>query len=433
MVIFGKNVSFKNIILGLLLLFVFLTPFGFQTTNYVLALFCLGTLLTKDLYQKSNWVSVNKVEKIFIIVTLLYCIWCFVSLLWTDNIKRGLQLSGRYVVVFLLPFFIFLAKISGIINDRYQLIIKAFIWGVLFSSVICLIMSFCDCFHYSTDYGTEFYTYWFCENWFESIGLGYNHFSYIHLSHFIHPSYYCLYFIFSLICGLHLSFKNRILKICFVVYCIIFIYLLQSRSCFVALLIISIIFLLLSLRKNIKKIVVGLCLFILLIGGMIHSNRFNSISSVFHLNAITMSEADMMNNYVFVRYVLWKSAFHVINGHYILGVGIGDSDDEIQRELQLYDIDSSLGTHNQYIYSLMSMGIIGLLLLLSIFFIAFYCGIKYNKALLVYFTIAVMVCLFFENMLTRMAGLMFIPWCIFVLILNSKDEILCLKQSCNMK
>ena len=68
------------------------------------------------------------------------------------------------------------------------------------------------------------------------------------------------------------------------------------------------------------------------------------------------------------------------------------------------------------------MGVIGLLLLLAMFFPAFYYGIKNRYFPLIGFAVAVMVNLLFENMLTRNAGLMFIPWAMMLLLMMSEEK-----------
>jgi hypothetical protein len=68
------------------------------------------------------------------------------------------------------------------------------------------------------------------------------------------------------------------------------------------------------------------------------------------------------------------------------------------------------------------MGVLGVLLLLAMLFIPFYYGIKNRCFSLIGFSVAVMINLLFENMLTRNAGIMFIPWAMMVLLMMSEEK-----------
>jgi len=123
-----------------------------------------------------------------------------------------------------------------------------------------------------------------------------------------------------------------------------------------------------------------------------------------------------------VRILIWKSVFRIIKNNKFLGVGIGDTDSELVSEYKKDHLNFELGTHNQYLYAQLSMGIVSLLLLLAMLFVPLYYGIRNRYFPLIGFSLAVIINLLFENMLTRNAGLMFIPWAMIVLLMMSEEK-----------
>lgn len=422
---------FYNITFFSLLIFLFLIPFNQTWTNVFLFIFIAGVLINKDLYHSSILGKICDEEKCNIFCSLLYLIWCFISLLWTENFECGLNLVGRYISIIVLPLFISLARVCGNIK-RYDLLLWSFIAGVFISSFVCVYLSYQDCWH-ETENGLKFYFDPYERNlsFWSLVSTGYNHFSYTYLAHFVHPAYFSLYFLLA-ICFFWDKLLNtkkissKFFYIFTIFYCISFIYLLQSRSALLCLIVLFPMYLFIFLLKKIsriKTVLIGLSLTIIVfIVGISHTR----LSVVFDETTKTIEGLNKSNKQVEpenVRIILWKNAFSIIKKNFFWGVGIGDVDSSMERkniEIGLNVV--SLGTHNQYIYAQLGMGVIGLLLLMSMFFFAFYYGIKNKYFPLIGFTIAVMINLMFENMLTRSAGLMFIPWTQHLLLIMSNAK-----------
>lgn len=409
-----------------LLLFLFFVPFGFTATNVFLLIFYAGVVCNRDLYNISNIKKISISEKSFVYFSIAYYLWCLTSLLWSDDLDRGLLLVGRYVSVMLLPIFFSLGKAGGIIKNVRPLCF-AFIVGVFVSSFICLYLSYLDCWHEISEkriFCFDFYMRMDISLW-ESISGGFSYFSYVYLSHFIHPSYYSLYFLFAIvfiICELKKlnSYGFRFLATFLLFYSIVFIYLLQSRANILASIIVALLFFVCYSvwEKKILPVLMFIVVsFVFINFGVNKSNRLYSVLLPFK-EAIFESKMEKSD----VRLIIWCNALQVIKQHPILGVGIGDTDTELEMQYQNNDVLFEFGTHNQYIYAQLSMGVLGVLLLLAMLFIPFYYGIKNRCFSLIGFSVAVMINLLFENMLTRNAGIMFIPWAMMVLLMMSEEK-----------
>lgn len=413
------------------LIFSFFIPFGWIWTNIFLFLSVLFVLLDKNMYSNFGLKKLYDEETYFLIGSSVYFVYCIISIFWSEDIGRGVQLIGRYTLIIVFPFFLTFMKSVGTLKN-YKLPFCAFCFGVLVSSVVCLYLSYQNCWQKMED-GVVFRSN--TDSWdlslVESISLGVNHFSYNLLSHFIHPSYFSLYVLFAFIFVLN-EFSNikqtkYRLCVCFLcLYFICFIYLLQCRSNFFALVLVAISYTICySFQKRkflfLAFVVLG---FVFIIPKLIKHSRFDWIVSelidVFKTNDASQKEQKLAE--VNDRIIIWRNAFQVIKENPILGVGIGDTDTELEKQYKKNGVEFEYGTHNQYIYAQLSMGIVGLILLLAMLFTPLYFGIKNRYFPLIGFSVAVMINLLFENMLTRNAGLMFIPWATMLLLMMSEEK-----------
>ncbi|MDD6003449.1 MAG: O-antigen ligase family protein [Bacteroidales bacterium] len=423
----------KKVSLISLLIFLFLLPFGLTEANIGFFVFILGVFVNKDLYKNLSLSlkTISKPVKYFIIFSVAYWLWCIVSLLWSEDFSRGVQLCGRYIMLMAFPVSFYLAKVSEIIKNT-KILVWVFIAGIMFSSFVCLYLSYLDCwvegsegFVFKTD------TYYRDLDFFESVSFGFNHFSYSLLSHFLHPSYYSLYFLFSIIFILNIinylhQITHKIFLIFLIIYMFVFIYMLQSRGNFLALIGMFAVFLLYTfiIKFRLSYLIIGFTILCIVSYKLIFDSRLsiilNLMEQTYHADAKgpEPKQFDNVND----RIIIWRNALQVIKENPILGVGIGDTDTELEKQYQKNNVSFEFGTHNQYIYAQLSAGVVGLLLLLTILFVPIYYGIKNRYFPLIGFSVAVMINLLFENMLTRNAGLMFFPWAMMALLMMSEEN-----------
>lgn len=110
-----------------------------------------------------------------------------------------------------------------------------------------------------------------------------------------------------------------------------------------------------------------------------------------------------------IRIAVWQCAWTVIQNNMIVGTGIGDKMEEIQKEYVkkqfTIGIKSNRNVHNNYLDIWMSMGIVGLLFLVTGFFLlpAIRC-IKNNDWYGIAIIVAFMLALFPESYMDRTMG-----------------------------
>ena len=430
------NKLLQNSTLALLCLFAALIPFGFNISNYILALYMLTLVINKDLYKNICFKEIDKEEKIFIIFSGLYVVLEFVSLIWSDDFSLGLDLAARIVPIILFPLAVIFAHQTKIIKN-YNFVIYSFLLGMFISSVVCLYLSYQNCWQ-ETENGIVFDTTILSYNWhpkdaWESISDGYNNFSYQNLSHFIHPSYYSLYFVFCIIIVLFSinkgkSITYKILSVLSIIYSLGFIFLLQTRANTISIIAATLALLIVYVyyKRNWLVFIIAICCLAVGATLIIQNSRaryiFSGLNQAFHSQTKEEFKVEV-TEHINTRVVIWINTLHIIKENPILGVGIGDINQKLEAEYKKNNIEFDFGTHNQYLYAWVTAGILGLIALLGIVLTPLIYGIKYKNFKSFAFTIAVAVNLFFENMLYRNAGLLFIPLMMAILILSKQKSI----------
>lgn len=124
------------------------------------------------------------------------------------------------------------------------------------------------------------------------------------------------------------------------------------------------------------------------------------------------------------RIELWKTSLLIIKDNWLFGIGIGDIKEVFKDYLEAQDSsisESGLRSHNQYLATLITTGIFGLiLLLLSLFYPLF----KKDKiSLFMPFFIIIVVSMISEDLLETQAGVTFFAFFIcFFLFANKKKQ-----------
>lgn len=125
------------------------------------------------------------------------------------------------------------------------------------------------------------------------------------------------------------------------------------------------------------------------------------------------------------RLVITQTALQTIGENLPWGVGVGDRIDELQVRFKQNTsdqaiIDRHFNPHNQFLDTLLSTGVIGLLVLLSLVAIPFFVEKRDNVYLLLFISITAF-CALFESILERQMGIQF--FCLFycLLLVDTKE------------
>lgn len=123
------------------------------------------------------------------------------------------------------------------------------------------------------------------------------------------------------------------------------------------------------------------------------------------------------------RIILWESALRSIAAHPIVGTGTGSCKTLIYENLSPEEKqiigDYFMDAHNQYLYTAVCLGIIGLFLLLVILFYPIFVYKKQIATLYVLFALLFVFYMITESMLEQQLGIIF--FCFFYCLLISKS------------
>ncbi len=430
----SKYLTKHKINLYIVYIIVFNIPLYIEYIPPFIILWAIFMFIEGGLIRKFKEVSTDK--KIYFIASILFFILVPMGLLWTNNIKSGLSIVEEKLSLLAFPV-LFLGANKLIIKNKIN-ILKFFIWGNFFASIMCIIgalyksISFEDgkmLFDAVVLKGNN-YTF------FNSIIYGGNYFFYTELSLFHHPTYFsaflCMSLFFLYFILKNKEYNNNFFKRLYIFIFLFFIFivvLLSSKAALIVLFIILAAGLILFVKNSKSKIIKFVSVFFLIILAII---IFINPRVKGTWNEITNYKKDKIPRYsVSARFVLWNNSLKLIKQNFIYGVGTGDVKDELMKELasdkrNKVITDKQLNCHNQYLETFVGHGVIGFLLLL--FIMIYPLKIVRNDFRLLYigFIIIVGVNFLFETMLNTFAGILFFTFFLnfYIFVNDNKSQII---------
>jgi O-antigen ligase len=249
-----------------------------------------------------------------------------------------------------------------------------------------------------------------------------SHLFYSSFSFFMHPSYFAMLAVFSIILisfyGLDFfnsKIKNKVLTIVISFVLGVAVFMSASKMGLLSLFITLPILLFYVLVKQKRyKLLVGIA-FTLIVGIILVMqfnfapvqrlrNAFNFVSSQ-QLIDKTTTESNA------VRVLIWKQAINIIKQKPVLGVTPGDANEALykayEKEGMTGALEIHLNAHNQYLQSLIGTGFVGGFLLIIITFGLLVVGIVRKNILLLLFGLLITLNFVVESMLQTQAGTLF--------------------------
>jgi len=122
----------------------------------------------------------------------------------------------------------------------------------------------------------------------------------------------------------------------------------------------------------------------------------------------------------FIRQRNWKTNCLVLRDNWIFGVGTGDSVNELNklRSIEWHESMENYNSHNQYIESLLDVGVLGISALLLLLLNLVRAGIKSRNYVLIGFFLVLSVSFLTESILERQKGICFVSFFYCFLILD---------------
>jgi len=413
------KLSYKSTITNInffaLLLFVFWLPLNDEFKPAILAFWIFTWLLEGNFKTRFK----NFPNKLIYLSLAFYIFLYIFSLLYTDNIDYGLFEIQRKLSIVFFPILIIGSNLK--IKENKNTILFTFVIANLFASIYLLSNAFFS--NLIIENGEWYIKYWhwdgFKDNTFwQVVNMRYSNFSSSYLSIFIHPSYFSMYILFSIIILIDFLrnniLKSKILKfISFItiLFFIFIIYLLQSRAGFITLFITIIFIFFFELKKYKTKKLIFSGIVIIAISVFFVFSSSNMQTAFSKLENYTSKKNKLEFVKQDARLQTWYSATKLIKENFWFGTAPADVYEVLTKKYKSFNFEGAekqqLNAHNQYLETFAGLGIIGFISLMSIFIAGFIFAYK-NKHYLMFFLLLILsVNFLFESMLNRMAGVLF--------------------------
>lgn len=350
--------------------------------------------------------SPNKPLVWFVIFFMVHVI----GLLNTDNSNEGVADIGMKLSFILMPL------ILGFVKSNFKLshFIKFFAIGLVITCTIAYTIAV-----YKSIINRED-----------------NHWAYFtgsYLSYSMHRSYFATYLVIGVGLSVYQFFKSKHWFYGFTTLVFSITALLCYSKAGIIMLILMAIYLSVHYMIQFKRVKLGLVIMVVMIGAIgtvFYSNKTIRVRFSKMVEAVTSSQHDQQHlESSNSRVIMWKTSFQLFSENPLIGVGTGDVSDELDaRNYQLGNIavaDESLNSHNQFLNSMVQLGLLGLIPLLMVF-VASFKNAASNKSLPYFLITAIFfVSLLFESFLETQAGIMPVTFilCLFAVLMQNEKAI----------
>jgi|26BtaG_2_1085354.scaffolds.fasta_scaffold01071_3 O-antigen ligase len=396
-----KKKNKKTAVLNLLLFIVGLSiPFSYAFNSIAIGSLFLYSFIW---FEKGNY-SFSWVTNRFQIhlLFLIYFSLQFIGVFYSENLSLGFSFLIQNIVFLILPLtFINLSKILD--YEKVKFGIYGMVIGVhiiLFSIHINILFQI-----FSQNLGFESLIYYFVRLNFVQAGLVE-----------IHPPYFGLMVVFSLLVILNTTFYkditlNGIVKYSLSTYLLVSLYGISSFMSIVLVFLLFIIYLFFLVKKKKTKVLISILLSILIviitIGTLKNTNLINKFPGESLLGRIEWSFVKGKGDTS--RPENWRSVLIVVKEHPLIGVGTYGGLNYLQenRNKTSESFKNGHNAHNQYLETLLRHGIIGLFVYLFIIYKLILSAIKSRNFIFCGFVFIFIVASITESYLVRQIGLTF--------------------------
>ena len=397
--IFTKNGHF-NVFYALLLLAAVTLPMTTFLMLPIAILMLLNVVVEWNWRQKWQNIRQHKAIPSFFIFLSLYLI-PFIGLILSFNKGRAMSCFDCYLWFFVAPVCCLTYDPELFTNRRIRIVLKYFAFSTILHACILL--------------GTATYRL------LKTGDTG--AFYYMKLSFLRHPSYVAMYSTFTFFLLLYfihhykkiISLPSVIAIILSLIILLALIVLLQSKAGLIVFAILTVMWFVYFICHVRYKLAWGALFLALTVGlgllvfrtDVLPVNRLQeTITQVQH-----HKEKPYGHGSSEIRLTVWKSTLEIIRKNLPWGVGTGDATDELCLNAIHKNYTNLIGhhfnAHNQYLQTLLTVGIPGLIILLTYCFYPLYFSIRKKDMLYLSFAVILIFNLLVESMFEIRAGVQF--------------------------
>lgn len=388
------NKYFRIAFLGGLWLFAFLIPYNFPYLVPIDFLIILGYLGSQNL--KQGWSSVCKDR--FSIISISFYLLVIISIIFfPGDTDESIRQALVKVPFFLMPFFVIGSDLK---KDEVVKLLLIFSLGCLSSGIIQLLQSIWD--YLNTRQLSVFYHYDF--------------------ANFMHITYLGMYQLFASAFFLYKGVRtvNKPRKVFYTlssILCALFVFLSSAKIMLIALIIIALVMLILTIKRERKGFIWWSLPFVFLLMPFLlyevsdkFKIRLDSAATELYLFYTHQDEGRAYSTGQ--RILLWRNAIEIVKEKPFLGVGVSHVQNSVNYHMELSGdaerLPVKLNAHNEYLQTTVGMGVVGLMFLISIYLLPLRYSNKDKMFVTLTFVIIVCTASISESIMERQAGVVFV-------------------------
>ena len=378
-----------------LFLLAFTIPIGWQVATKIVVLLIV-VMVIRCVAEKGRGLSLNRHsnKKLYLFFAATYIMYA-ISMLYTSNISDGWQNMEKKLSFIIFPLFFFVSDLTYLSSKRIKALFYAFLSGLLLFILSNMLWAIYD--FIILDAPIRRFLGW------EITKINYIHHTYIAM-------YACFGIIYSFVelFDNHLKSKGKIaFLLSALVLSTLFVILVESRAgilCMFLLFACLFAWLFFVKKKRMITMCVGTALAVLLV---IFFLLFPS-----GLNRIIKTQQDLVDteHKEDIRITLLKAGLSVAKENCMFGVGVGDRCDVLIKYYEDNNLEcGDLNSHNQFVDTTISIGILGLLLLLGYFVvpIVFFAVNKQWDVVMLLFLFSIAFNAVFEAVFETQTGILY--------------------------
>lgn len=379
----------------LLLLMAAAIPISWSLAVKILALLLANMIIKSAASHKIGSKSLTPIGRYSMWISIAFLAVYIVSLLYTENMSDGLDNVSRKLPFLLFPLFFLLSDISYMRKEHVRALLYIFV------AILCV--------RFMWKFGYAVYRFFIIKE--------VDHFPHSDGFDSLHHTYLAMYVLFAL--GFIYTEIVRYWKIlpfpqqliCAISIPLLLAYLvcIQSRTGYVGLaLMVAFVFIHVIFVQ--KRYLFGIIALILVTIGTV--GVYTALPDTSHRLTNTVRSV-LSGSRTDDRFVITSTAISTISDNMPWGVGAGDRSDQLLQHYQSTTRDETVlehiyNPHNQFLDSLLSTGVVGLLLLLSLFVVPLV-RLRQNpqRELLLALLACTILTALFESIFERQMGMMF--------------------------
>ncbi len=348
-----------------------------------------------------------------------------VGLIYTENIGEGLNLLLDYLPFCLFP--LVLATITPLTERQVFIVIGVFVLSCFLATSICLSNSL------QIAFSNEKFEYDGNEFWFYSRFTRPLHINPIYLSLYVG---FCVFFLgaYLLQYSTRLLFYEKTVLMIAIGYFMVVLCLLATRTALVSTILLGTVNYVFYVYKTKKRgwhllpiILIPASLILIINTSSFLKKRFVDVKN-FSGQGIAENLYERQPQQkpwkgASVRLAIWKSSVGIVENNFFTGVGTGDAQDELVKAYKsnryiFEQAETRHNAHNQFIQTQITIGVVGLIILVAIFLLCFYKGWQQKSYFYMTFIAYIVMNCQTEALLQRPKGIVFFSLIGFIILFS---------------